>query len=153
MCLRTDRPLAKGAEIPPAGGQAGVLGWSRCRRSCSERRNVPGAVVFFFGLSSFSLVFCLVFRHFLWSFVWSFVFFFGLLFGLSSSSSGLFLGLLVFCHNRAVVFGVRCFVKSPVWIGDVQNLDQCSPKRQVEKTKPPALKLFHFAGIDVSQPV
>ena len=47
------------------------------------------------------------------------------------------------------------FVKSPVWIGDVQNLDQCSPKRQVEKTKPPALKLFHFAGIDVdvSQPV
>ena len=82
MCLRTDRPLAKGAEIPPAGGQAGVLGWSRCRRSCSERRNVPGAVVFFFGLSSFSLVFCLVFRLLLWSFVWSF--------GLCSQPSGPF---------------------------------------------------------------
>ena len=136
MCLRTDRPLAKGAEIPPAGGQAGVLGWSRCRRSCSERRNVPGAVVFFFGLSSFSLVFCLVFRLFLWSFVWSFV--------IIERS---FFGLLVFCHNRAAVFGVRCFVKSPVWIGDVQNLDQCSPKRQVKKTKPPALHRCVSAGL------
>ena len=108
--------------------------------------------------------FSLVFRLFLWSFVWSFVIFFGLLFGLSSFSlvfclvfrhhrAVFFIGLLVFCHNRAVVFGVRCFVKSPVWIGDVQNLDQCSPKRQVKKTKPPALKLFHFAGFDVSQPV
>ena len=87
-------------QLPTSGSRtaspAGVHS-ADVRASCnylydSEGRNVLGAVVFFFGLSSFSLVFCLVFRHFVWSFVWSFVFFFGLLFGLSSSSSGLFWG-------------------------------------------------------------